>query len=117
MNVDLELALFEANLANNPAQAVELARTAYEAQPNIHAAEALSWALYQNGEYNEAYQYNQDARRLGTQDPHLYYHAGKILLAMGDKEQAQTYLQQALDINPYFSVLDAADARSLLAEL
>lgn len=117
MNVDLELALFEANLANDPAQAVELARTAYDAQPNIHAAEALSWALYQNGEYNEAYQYNQEARRLGTQDAHLYYQAGKIVLAMGDKQQAQAYLQQALDINPYFSIRDAADARRLLAQL
>lgn len=117
MNVDLELSLFEANLANDPAQAVELARTAYHAQPNIHAAEALSWALYQNGDYKEAYQYNQDARRLGTQDAHLYYHAGKMQLAMGDKQQAQSYLQQAIDITPYFSIPDAPDARNLLAEL
>jgi len=60
--------------------------------------------------------YNQDARRLGTQDAHLYYQAGKMGVAIGDEEQAQAYLQQALDINPYFSIRDAADARSLLAQ-
>jgi len=100
MNVELDFALLKANHGTNSALAVNLARTAYDSQPNIHAAEVLSWSLYQNGEYNEAYHYNQDARRLGTQDAHLSYQAGKMGVAMGDEEQAQAYLQQALDINP-----------------
>lgn len=116
MNVDLELALFEADHGHDKFHALELARTAYDNRPSIHAAEALAWALYQNGQYDEAYQYSQESLRLGTQSAYLYYRAGKIALAMGDEQQAERYLQQALDINPYFSILDAADARELLAD-
>lgn len=115
MNIDHELAFFE--LENDPAKALEIARRAYQAQPNLYSTEVLSVMLYENQMYEEAYEYNQKARQLGTQDPHPYYQAGQILLAMGDKEQAKAFLQQALDINPHFSVRDAADARRLLAEL
>jgi tetratricopeptide (TPR) repeat protein len=114
VSVDLELALFEAD-HGQPATAVQKARVAYQARPSILAADVLSWALYQDGHYEEAWVYAQEALRLGTQDALLHYHAGKIAQALGDARQAQTYLEKALTINPTFSILYAPDAQATLA--
>ncbi len=116
MNVDMELALFNAN-HGEPAQALSQARAAYAARPSIYAADVLAWALYQNGEYEEAQQYSQDALRLGTQDAALHYRAGKIAHALGDDAAARQHLEQALAINPHFSRLYASDTRALLDSL
>ncbi len=101
VNVDMEMALFEAN-HGNAAQAVAMATAGYGLRPNIYAADALAWALYQNGAYEAAWPYSQEALRLGTQDARLHYHAGMIALALGDEEAGQAYLDTAVAINPAF---------------
>jgi tetratricopeptide (TPR) repeat protein len=83
MNVDVEMALFEAN-HGDPVRAVEMARVGYGRRPNIYAADALAWALYQNGQLEEASRYSQEALRLGTQDAWLHHHAGMIAQALGE---------------------------------
>jgi tetratricopeptide (TPR) repeat protein len=103
MNVDLELALFEADYGD-PAAALTQAQAAYEARPSIHAADVLGWALYQNGRYDEAYPYSQEALRLGTQDAALFYHAGIIAGALGKTGEAEQLLSQAQTTNPAFSL-------------
>jgi tetratricopeptide (TPR) repeat protein len=113
MSVDLELALFEAD-QGEPITAVTKARLAYGYRPSITAADVLAWALYQDGEYQEAWRYAQEALRLGTQDALMHYHAGKIAYALGDKETAQNYLLTALAINPAFSIPYAVDAQAIL---
>jgi tetratricopeptide (TPR) repeat protein len=125
MDVDLELALFDADhpASNikaggaNPAQAVERARASYIRRPSIYGADALAWALYQHGEYGEAQRYSQLALRLGTRDAAMHYHAGMIALALDHRAGAREQLRQALTINPYFSVRYAEPARQKLAEL
>lgn len=117
MNVDLELALFDADHGADPAQALARARAAYEARPSLYAADALAWTLYQQGDYDAARRYSEEALRLGTRDAALFYRAGKIALAAGDEATARRYLAEALAINPYFSVRHAPDAQRLLAEL
>ena len=57
------------------------------------------------------------ALQLGTQDAHLFYHAGKIYAALGQKEKARDYLGRALALNPRFSLLHADEARRTFAEL
>jgi Tfp pilus assembly protein PilF len=54
---------------------------------------------------------------LGTRDARLYYHAGMIALQLDNEAQAREYLEQALEINPHFSVLYADEARTTLEEL
>jgi Tfp pilus assembly protein PilF len=73
--------------------------------------------LYHNGRYDDAWAYSQEALRLGTQDALLYYHAGVIAYALGEAAAAQTHLQQALALNPAFSLRHATQAQALLAEL
>lgn len=127
MNVDMELALFEADHLPNPtaqaasnadAQAVVTrARAAYEHRASIYAADVLAWALYKAGQFDEAAKYSSEALRLGTRDATLHFHAGMIALARNDKAAAKQQLQAAISINPHFSVRYQADAKAALASL
>jgi tetratricopeptide (TPR) repeat protein len=117
VDVDMELALFDADHGADPAATLSRARGAYERRPSIYAADALAWALYRAGDYAAARRYSQEALRLGTRDAALHYRAGMIARAQGDKVAARELLEQALAINPYFSVRDAPLARAALKEL
>jgi tetratricopeptide (TPR) repeat protein len=111
MNVDLELALFEAN-HGDPAAALAMAQRAYEQRPSIYAADALAWAAYRAGDYAIAAEKMAEALRLNTQDALLFYHAGLIAAARGETQDALTYLDKALNLNPAF---DFAAAREAMA--
>jgi tetratricopeptide (TPR) repeat protein len=117
MNVDLEMALFEAD-HGDPAKAVALARAAYAKRPSIQGADALAWALYHAGEFDEAWTHAQEALKLGTKDALLHFHAGMIAAELeGHGGEAQRLLRTALDINPHFSVRYAPIAQMALAKL
>ncbi len=75
MNVDLELALFNANHGDK-LLAEKQARTVYSYRPTILAADTLARALYQNGKYTEAQKYSEQALRLGTREATYHFHAG-----------------------------------------
>lgn len=117
MNVDLEMALFEADHGSDPTAALAQARAAYAARPGIYGADVLAWALYRAGQSAEAQPYMQEALSLGTRDARLYYHAGVIAAALHDTAAACQHLQQALIINPVFNLLEAPHARDLLHTL
>jgi tetratricopeptide (TPR) repeat protein len=117
MNVDLEMALFNSDHGTDRAAALTQAQAAYAERKTIYAADVMAWALYHNGRADEAKPYMDEAMRLGTQDARLYYHAGMIALARGEKEEARQNLARALAINPYFSPLFAATAQAALATL
>lgn len=117
MNVDVEMAYFMADYNLNPSVTVEQARVAYTARPGIYSADTLALALYQIGSYDEAWHYSQEALRLGTQDALLHYHTGLIAHARGDFEAAYYHLDQALTINPAFSIRHAPHAQQLLQDL
>jgi tetratricopeptide (TPR) repeat protein len=117
VDVDVELALFDADHGADPAATVQRARAAYARRPNIYAADALAWALYAAGDHAAARHYSREALRLGTRDAALHYRAGMIAYALGDRDAARDYLEQALAINPYFSVRYAPTARATLEKL
>ncbi len=120
MNVDLEMALFNASHGQDPAKTVTEARAAYAERPTIYGADALAWALYQNGEYGEAWEKIQEALKLGTKDASLHFHAGLIAQALGDTAAAREHLEEALAINPHFSPLYgpvAEQTREALGEI
>ena len=117
VDMDMEIALFNADHDQNMTETVALARKAYANRPSIHGADALAWALYKTGNYEEARTYAVEALKLGTKDSLKLFHAGMIALELGDKEQARQYLEEALAINPHFSLLYAEEARNTLQEL
>jgi tetratricopeptide (TPR) repeat protein len=116
INTDLALAAFYANHGSLD-RSLQLARDAYAAAPSIYAADALAWALYKEGRAAEAKPYSDEARRLGTPDAGILYHAGMIAGALGDADAAKSLLAKALETNPNFSLLQAPPARRALAEL
>lgn len=117
VDMDMEIALFNADHDRNLEETLALARKAYANRPSIHAADALAWALYKTGNYEEAGRYSAEALQLGTKDSLKFFHAGMIALKLGDKQQARLYLEEALTINPHFSILHAQEARSTLEKL
>jgi tetratricopeptide (TPR) repeat protein len=116
-SVDLEMALFEADRGTDPGLAVELARRAHSARPNIYASDALAWALYRAGDLNSGQHYVEEALRLGTADGLLRFHAAEIFAGTGDFERARLELGRAFQINPWFSFLHQAEALALAERL
>ncbi|CAN5795069.1 hypothetical protein BH24ACT3_BH24ACT3_17080 [soil metagenome] len=103
--VDLEMALFEADLGDDPDRAVVLARAAYDARPdNVFTADALGWALLQAGDAAAALPFAEQAVRLGTADPLLRYRAAEVFAANGDAVRASGHLEGVAAMNPRFSV-------------
>lgn len=117
VDMDMEIALFNADHDKNMMETFALARKSYENRPSIHGADALAWALYKIGNYEEAQTYAEEALRLGTEDSLKLFHAGMIALKLGDEAQARQYLEEALAINPHFSILYAEEARETLQKL
>jgi tetratricopeptide (TPR) repeat protein len=119
VDTDLELALFEANHSQGQKvdEALTLARRALEKRPTVYAKDVLAWTLYQDGQYAPAYALSRQALQLGTKDALLFFHAGMIALKLGNNTQASQYLEQALEINPHFSILYADQARRTLETL
>lgn len=117
VDMDMEIALFNADHDRNLEETVALARKAYANRPSIHGADALAWASYKTGNYDEAEKYSAEALKLDTKDCLKLFHAGMIALKIGKKAQAREYLREALAINPHFSILYAEAARRTLETL
>lgn len=117
VDLDMEIALFNADQNIDLETATEQARKAYANRPSIHAADVLAWALYKTGNYEEAQVYSQEALQLDTKDALKLFHAGMIAYRLGENTQAEDYLEQALAINPHFSVLYAEEAQKTLHNL
>lgn len=116
VNVDLELALFEAD-HGDPASALRAAREEWRRRRSVHVADAMAWALYASGRYAEAAGYARRALALGRRNAVFLFHAGMIELELGRDDAARALLTRALRTNGYFSIPYAAVAERELAGL
>ena len=112
-----QLALFYANHDLKLTEALDLASKEIAVRKDIYGYDALAWALYKNGRYQEAAQAIDQAMKLGTRDALLYYHAGMIYVGLGDQARGQKLLSEALSINPHFDLLQARIAQTTLSQL
>jgi tetratricopeptide (TPR) repeat protein len=112
-----DLALFYADHDIKLDQALALAHKEFEVRHDIYTWDALAWALYKNGKYQEASDASEHAQRPGTRDALLFFHAGMIASRLGQTSQAKERLQTALSINPGFHVIYAGVARQQLKML
>ncbi len=112
-----ELANFYSDHDFHVKEALELALAELESRKDIYGYDAAAWAHYRNGNFEEAQTLIDQAMALGTRDARLYYHAGMIEHALGNDQAARQLLEEALGINPHFSILSALEAKKTLATL
>ena len=117
VDLDAELALFDADHRRNLPAALAAARRALMDRPSIRSADILAWTLYQVGDDRAALAASTQAMRLGTQDASIFFHRGLIEARLGLRAAAIADLRQALRINPYFSLLWAPVAQQKLDSL
>ena len=113
---DIDLLLFYAD-HGDPAKAVRKGRALFAVRPSVSVETAYAWALHAAGRDREALNHANRGLRLHTRDAKAYYYRGTIRFALGDRDGARADLEQALRINPYFSLRYVPAARSELARL
>jgi tetratricopeptide (TPR) repeat protein len=112
-----QLALFRADHDLRTEDAYRDAAAEYQVRRDVHGADALAWAALKAGRLSEARAAIGDALRLGTRDARLWYHAGMIARALGDRALAREHLERALELSPQFDVYQAPIARRTLVDL
>lgn len=112
-----QLALFYADHDLKAEEAYRNATSEYELRQDIYGADAVAWTALKVGKLAEARAAIEQALRLGTRDAKLFYHAGMIARADGDKARARNYLTRALTLNPKFDPLQAPLAERALKDL
>jgi len=106
-------------------QAVELAQRGLEKAPNyIDLIDTRGVAYYRLGEFNKAVQdFNQCIKLYPARTPSAvasYFHLGRALASLGQKDEAIESLKKTLDLNVKIGGLspaDVAEAQRLLQEL
>lgn len=111
-----QLAVFWADHERQLDEALAIAERERAARKDIYTCDALAWCLFKKGRYKEARQAMNEALRLGTRDPLLFYHAGMIAEANGERAAATEHLRQALSVNPTLGVRQSAEARRALGQ-
>ncbi len=117
VNLDLQIALFNADHGRDLQATVARAEALFATQPSIQAADALAWVRYKAGDIDGARAAIGDALRTGSRDPLLLFHAGMIHKTAGETELAAMFLRQINEQNPRFSVLYSTTAKEALAEV
>jgi tetratricopeptide (TPR) repeat protein len=116
VNVDVELALFEAD-HGDAATALADAKAGWAARHSINAADAMAWASFRSERYRSAARYERSALHLGTRDALYRYHAAMIDLRLGRRDAARRNLTIALATDRHFSILYAGRAQRTLRRL
>jgi tetratricopeptide (TPR) repeat protein len=96
---DAAVIFFEAD-HGDPVRALADAEAAVADRPFFELHEALGWALYRNGRYEEAAELIEQAAALGIRDPELHVRSALIQHELGDDEAARAELATARQINP-----------------
>ena len=91
--------------------------TEMETRKDIYGYDLLAWALHKAGRDNEARIAMNNARRLGTRDATMLYHAGMIERSLGEVRRARYFLSESLKVNPRFHPTHPREVRAVLDSL
>lgn len=117
VNVDVELALFNADHGIDLSGSLDAAQKEWSKRQSVVVADSLAWSLHANGRDQEALEYANQALHLGSRNALYFYHRARIQEALHNLDAAKADLQQALTINPNFSVLHSQEARRWATQL
>jgi tetratricopeptide (TPR) repeat protein len=116
VNLDLEQATFDAS-HGDPAGGLAAAEGEWARRHSVSVADAMAWALHENGRDAEAARMADFAMHLGTKSAAFAFHAGMIQRSLGHPDRARTLLQRAHTLNPWFSIEYARVLHRALARL
>jgi tetratricopeptide (TPR) repeat protein len=94
---------FYTDAQENPEEALAWARKDLEIRHSVGAYDGLAWALFRNGNFDEAREMITKALAAGTKDAHVTYHAAMIHLAAGKMEAGKEWLRRTAEINPRYN--------------
>jgi tetratricopeptide (TPR) repeat protein len=94
------LADFYSDVAKDGTQAVRWAQADLQLRENFSTQAALAWALYRNGQLDEACDWIDRALASGAIEPHLFSRAAEIYTGAGNIDGGRNYLEQATRLNP-----------------
>ncbi|HEX8652414.1 MAG TPA: tetratricopeptide repeat protein [Pyrinomonadaceae bacterium] len=92
---------FYADVRRDGREAVNWARKDVSLRENFSTQAALAWALYRDGQLDEALARINQALSSGVKDAHIFSQAATIHRALGASDQGDRYLQMAAEINPH----------------
>ena len=90
------LALYLSSRRIDPEIAVALARRELTIRQDALTKDALGWALWANGDIEEAITFSRDALAANSLNPRILYHAAVIAAAASFRDEAQARFQAAL---------------------
>ncbi len=102
MVFDRYRAMFDSNHGRHLQEGLTLARREMGVRQDVYAYDTLAWAEYKNGLLPQAAAAMRQALAHGTQDALLFYHAGTIAKAQGDRAQSDADFAHAAALDPYF---------------
>jgi tetratricopeptide (TPR) repeat protein len=95
------LADFYADVREDGQEALKWAQKDASLRNNFSTQAALAWALYRNGQLDEAVEQMNQALSSGVHDAHLFYQAAIIQQSAGESGAGDKYLHMAAEINPH----------------
>ncbi len=110
VNVNMEKSAFLSDHDRELQDAARMAEEVATTRQDVHTLDTLAWARYKVEQYSQALDAEKKAMRLGTQNALFFYHLGMIYEKLGDHVGAVQNVQKAVQINPSFSTLHAAEA-------
>ena len=93
-------------------EALEYAERAVKRDPAPHILDTLGWVYYRLGRFTDALKVIEEASRQLSEDAVVFEHLGDIHLALGNREEARTAFERALQLQP-----DNIDLRDKLENL
>jgi len=98
-NSNHELVFYYADHAHQPARALTVAQREFARRHDAFTLDAYAWALYANGQYQEARKQIETALAVGICDASMLRHAGEIALRAGDRAAAEQYLRRSAELH------------------
>ncbi len=108
MVYDRYRAMYDANHDRHLGEALVLAKREMKVRQDVYAYDTLAWTSYKNGLLPQAAAAMKQATAQGTLDALLFYHAGTIAGAQGNRAQSVAYFARAAALDPYFHAVAPA---------
>jgi tetratricopeptide (TPR) repeat protein len=91
---------YYSDVAEDRSEAVKWAYKDLQLRENFATQAALAWAHYRDGQFGDAVHWIERALASGVVDALLYFRAGEIYRAAGNKAEGRNLRERALNLNP-----------------